>query len=271
MSGKLNTIANNLITVGLLGAGVGSSFFFVVKPGEVKIKFNRFRGLQKQVYKEGLHFRIPFVENMITYDIRIKPVDITSVTSTKDQQQIDISLRLLYRPIEDEVPNIHLSLQRDYQDKIIRPNALEVVKTVLAQYDADQLLKQREKISSEIKALYTTKIKEFHFIVDDVVLTDIIFSPQYKKSIEDKQIAQQRAEMERYVVEKNEQLFKANLIEIEGRSEAARLLSEANKKYGDAYIKLKKLEAARKIAERMALNPGVTFVPQKNNFLFSIN
>lgn len=267
----LNKIANGLITLGTLGTVFGGAFIFIVQPGEVKIKFNRFRGLQRDVYKEGIHVRIPFVEQLVTYDVRITPVDITSISSTKDQQQIDIALRVLYRPIEEEVPNIHLSLNRDYQDRFIRPIAMEVVKTVLAQYDADQLLKQREKISAEIKSLYTTRIKEFHFIVDDVVLTDLKFSAQYKKSVEDKQIAQQMAEREKYIVEKNEQLFRANLIEIEGRSEAARLLSEANRTYGDAYIKLKKLEAARTIAENMANNPNVSFVPKSNNFLFSLN
>jgi prohibitin 1 len=268
---SLNKIANGLMTAGVLGLGMGSAFFFVVQPGEAKIKFNRFRGIQKQVYLEGIHFRIPFLEHMITYDVRIKPVDINSETITKDQQKIDISLRLLYRPIEEQVPNIHLSLNRDYQDKIIRPKILEVVKTILAQYDADQLLKQRDKISGEMKTLFSMKIKEYHFIVDEVVLAEIKFSPNFKKSIEDKQIAHQLAERERYVVEKNEQLFKANLIEIEGRAEAARLLSEAYRTYGDAYLKLKKLEAARKIAENMSMNPGVTFIPKSNNFLFNIS
>ena len=267
----LNKIANTLITVGAVGTFFGGAFIFVVQPGEVKVKFNRFQGMKQDIYKEGIHFRIPFVEQLETYDVRIRPFDIVSVTSTKDQQQIDISLRVLYRPIEEQIANIHLSLNRDFQDRFIKPIALEVMKTVLAQYDADQLLKQREKISAEIKSLYTTRIKEFHFIVDDVVLADLKFSPQYKKSVEDKQIAQQMAEREKYIVEKNEQLFKANLIEVEGRAEAARLLSEANQKYGDAYIKLKKLEAARKIAENMATNPNVTFVPKSNNFLFSLN
>lgn len=268
---SLNRLANGLISLGAAGLFFGGSFIFIVQPGEVKIKFNRFRGMQQNVYKEGIHFRIPLVEQLETYDVRIKPVDIASVTSTKDQQQIDISLRVLYRPIEEQVPNIHLSLNRDYQDRFIKPIAMEVVKTVLAQYDADQLLKQREKISAEVKSLYTTRIKEFHFIVDDVVLTDLKFSPQYKKSVEEKQIAQQMAEREKYIVEKNEQLFKANLIELEAQSEGAKLLSEAQKTYGDAYIKFKKLEAARKIAENMANNQNVTFVPKTNNFLFGLN
>lgn len=267
----LNRIANALIYAGAAGSLVGGSFFFIVQPGEVKIKFNRFRGMQQNVYKEGLHFRIPFVEQLETYDVRIKPVDISSVTSTKDQQQIDINLRVLYRPIEEEVPNIHLGLGRDYQDRYIKPIAMEVVKTVLAQYDADQLLKQREKISAEVKSLYTTRIKEFHCIVDDVVLTDLKFSAQYKKAVEDKQIAQQMAEREKYIVEKNEQIFKANLIELEAQAEGARLVSLAQKEHGDAYIKLKKLEAAKKIAENMAMNPNVTFVPKSNSFLFSLN
>ena len=63
---------------------------------------------------------------------------------------------------------------------------METIKTVLAQYDADQLLKQREKISAEIKALYTIRTKEFHLIIEDVSLTDLNFSAGYKKAIEEK-------------------------------------------------------------------------------------
>jgi len=267
----LNKIASGLITLGTVGLFAGGAFVFIVKPGEVAIKFNRVKGgIKRDIYTEGLHFRIPGMEDIIKYDVRIKPCDISSNTSTKDQQQIEITLRVLFRPVEEEIPNIHLNLGSNYQEKFVRPIALEVIKTVLAQYDADQLLKQREKISTEIKALYITRIKEFHLIIEDVALTDLVFSPQFKKAIEDKQIAQQVAEKEKYIVEKNEQIFRSNLIEMEGRSEAAKAITEANRRYGDAYIRLKKLEAARRIAENLAMNPNVTFVPQKNNFLLNV-
>lgn len=267
----LNKLANGLLSVGAAGLLFGNSFFFVVQPGEVAIKFNRIRGgVKKETYNEGIHFRVPLMENIIKYDVRIKPVDISSNTSTKDQQQIDITLRVLYKPVEADIANIHLNLGSNYQERFVRPIALEAIKTVLAQYDADQLLKQREKISSEIKALYTTRIKEYHLTIEDVSLTDLNFSPAYRKAIEDKQIAQQLAERERFVVEKNEQLFKANLIEIEARSTAMKLVNEAQKTYGDAYLRLKKLEAARKIAENLTHNPNIVFVPNGNNFLFQI-
>lgn len=268
---SLNKIANRLLAVGTGALFFGGSFLFVVQPGEVAIKFNSIRGgIKKDIYEEGMHLRIPLVESIIKYDVRIQPVDITSSTSTKDQQKIDITLKVLFRPVSNEIPNIHLNLGSNFQDKFVKPIALEVIKTVLAQYDADQLLKQRDKISNEIKSLYTSKTKEFHLIIEEVALTDLTFSPQFKKSIEDKQIAQQVAEKEKYIVERNEQQFRANLIEIEGKSEAARLILEANKKYGDSYIKLKKLQAARRIAENLSMNPNVAFVPQRNNFLFQI-
>ena len=267
----LNKVANSLISIGSVGLLFGGAFIYVVQPGEVAIKFNRiYGGIKKDIYREGIHIRIPGMENIIKYSVRIKPVDISSITSTKDQQQINITLRVLYRPIETEIPNIHLNLGTNFQEKFVTPIALETIKTVLAQYDADQLLKQREKISAEIKALYTIRTKEFHLIIEDVSLTDLNFSAGYKKAIEEKQIAQQIAEREKFVVEKNEQIFRSNLIEIEGRSEAAKSISEAYRKYGDAYIKLRKLEAARKIAENLAMNPNVTFLPEKNNFLFNL-
>lgn len=268
---SINKIANRLIIGGsILSVGMGS-FLYVIRPGEAAIKFNQLHGgIKKEVYSEGLHWKIPWVENVIKYNVRLNCVDIPSNTSTKDQQQIRIGLRVLYKPVEEEIANIHLTWGPNYKEKVLTPVAMEVIKMVLAQYDADQLLKQREKISSQIRSLYINKIKEYNLVIQDVALADIDFSEKYKKSIEDKQIAQQMAEREKYIVEKKEHLMKADLLEVEGRSEAAKLISEAYRKHGDAYIKLKKLEASRKIAENLTSNPNVAFVPQTSNFLLNM-
>jgi regulator of protease activity HflC (stomatin/prohibitin superfamily) len=65
---------------------------------------------------------------------------------------------------------------------------------VVAQYNADQLLTQREKVSGEIKEILTSRASEFHIFIDDVAITHLQFSREFTASIEGKQVAQQNAE-----------------------------------------------------------------------------
>ena len=53
--------------------------------------------------------------------------------------------------MEKFIPKIHLDLNKDYASKILPAIGNEVLKTVIAQFDAESLLKNREKISKEIK------------------------------------------------------------------------------------------------------------------------
>ena len=57
----------------------------------------------------------------------------------------------LIRPMEKFIPKIHLDLNKDFANRILPAIGNEVLKTVLAQYDAEHLLKNREKISKEIR------------------------------------------------------------------------------------------------------------------------
>jgi prohibitin 1 len=90
-------------------------------------------------------------------------------------------------------------------------------------------------------------------------------------SIERKQVAQQEAERYKFVVAMAEEEKKAKIIEAEGSSIAALMISEAVQKYGSAVLELKKIEAARMIAEKLANSPNVGFVPSGNNLLLNLN
>ena len=60
--------------------------------------FDRFRGVLPKSVGEGTHFLVPFIQNPTIYDIRTRPKSITSVTGTKDLQQVNLTLRVLHRP-----------------------------------------------------------------------------------------------------------------------------------------------------------------------------
>lgn len=185
---------------------------------------------------------------------------IHSRSGTRDLQTVDLSLRILYRPIEDKLPDILNNLGLDYDRKVIDSIGQEVLKSSVAQYNAEQLLTQREKVSLEIRDDLSKRAKDFDIILDDVSITHLKFSNEFAAAIEQKQVAQQMAERAKFVVMQREEEKKASILRAEGESEGARLIAEAINKYGKGLIALRKIEAAQHIADTLTSTPNVTFV-----------
>jgi prohibitin 1 len=87
------------------------------------------------------------------------------------------------------------------------------------------------------------------------------FGKEFTKAVEEKQIAQQEAERARFVVEKAEQERQANVIRAEGEAEAADTISKAVAKSGDGLIMIRRIETQKEIAQLLARNPNVSYLP----------
>lgn len=105
------------------------------------------------------------------------------------------------------------------------------------------------------------------------------FGREFTKAVEEKQIAQQEAERARFIVEKAEQERQASVIRAEGESEAADVISKAVAKSGDGLIQIRRLETQREVAQALANNNNVTYLPGgsssegsggKGNFLLGL-
>lgn len=185
---------------------------------------------------------------------------IHSRTGTRDLQTVDLALRILYRPSEDKLPKILNNLGIDYDQRIIPSIGQEVLKSSVAQYNAEQLLTQREKVSLEIKDDLSKRAKDFDIILDDVSITHLKFSPEFAAAIEQKQVAQQMAERSKFIVMQREEEKKANILRAEGESEGAKLIAKAINEHGKGLVALRKIEAAQHIAQTLASSPNITFV-----------
>ncbi len=153
--------------VGLAVAGsVVQSALYNVDGGHRAVIFDRFQGVKPNVTGEGTHFMIPWVQKVglklncrertklsfnlqpIIYDIRARPINVPTITGSKDLQNVNITLRVLFRPQPDALPNIYTTLGVDYADRVLPSITNEVLKAVVAQFDAGELITQREVLSS---------------------------------------------------------------------------------------------------------------------------
>ncbi len=185
---------------------------------------------------------------------------IHSSTGTRDMQTVELSLRILFRPQEEKLPEILNNLGVDYDERVIPSIGNEVLKSVVAQYNADQLLTLREKVSLEIRDSLSKRAKEFDIILDDVSITHLQFSREFAQAIEQKQVAQQNAERSKFIVMIREQEREAAILKAEGDATAAQLVAEAMTKYGSGMIAIRKIEAAQHIMETLRDSGNVTFL-----------
>lgn len=244
------------------GAFTVSQCLYNVDGGERAVLFDSLRGgIRPEVRSEGTHLIIPLVQRPIIIDIRTKPREIPSVTGTKDLQMVNIKLRVLWRPIEEELPRLYRELGVDFDERVLPSIGNEVLKAVVAQYNAEELLSKRAEVSERIKMEMMKRAKNFHLTLDDVAITHLTFGREFMKAIETKQVASQEAERQQWVVKRAEQERQAVVTRAEGEAEAAMIITKAMEKTGSAIIEVRRIDAAKEIAGKLANSRNIVYLP----------
>lgn len=245
-----------------VGGFTVSQCLYNVDGGERAVLYDQLRGgIQSEVRGEGTHFIVPVIQRPIVMDVRTKPREIPSITGTKDLQMVNIKLRVLWRPIVEEMPQLYRELGTDFDERVLPSVGNEVLKSVVAQYNAEELLSKRAEVSQRIGQEMMKRARHFHLVFDDVAITHLTFGREFMKAIEMKQVASQDAERQQWVVKRAEQERQAVVTRAEGEAEAAGIITQAMEKTGNAIVEVRRIDAAKEIAGKLANSRNIVYLP----------
>jgi len=216
------------ITIGLIVLILILSAFGTIGAGERGVLL-QFGAVKDKVFDEGLYIKIPFVQRVVTIDVKIKKDEVPASASSKDLQIVTSKIALNYHLAPDSVNKIWQEVGKDYNSRIIAPAIQEAVKATTAKFTAEELITKRETVKEQIKANLAVRLLERFIIVDEFNIIDFDFSSAFNDAIEAKVTAEQlklkaARDLERIRIEADQMVVAA-----EGKAKAIQIEAQALK------------------------------------------
>ena len=163
--------------------------FGKVPTGQVGI-VTVFGKVQDTVLEEGFHVKNPFAK-ITTMDVRTQKSRTSMSAFSSDIQQVSVDVSMNYSVNKATAMNLFREVGVSYVETVIEPRVSENVKVVIARYNAESLVEQREKLSVEILDLMKDDMTAYGINVSAVSIEDIDFTDAFTTAVEDKQVATQ--------------------------------------------------------------------------------
>lgn len=217
-----------------------------VGAGERGIVMN-FGAVQDKVLNEGIHFRVPVMQQIIKMDIKIHKVVTDAASASSDLQDVALSVALNYHVIPDKANLVYQTIGLEFKERMIDPAIQEVMKAVSARYTAEELITKRPAVSAEMQESLTKRLLLSNISVDAFSIVSFSFSKIFTDAIEAKQTAEQNAlkaerDLDRIKVEAQQTIAAAT-----AEAEALRL---QKMNISPDLIELRKIEANLKAIEK---------------------
>lgn len=189
-----------------------------------------FGRVEDYTYEAGIHFKAPW-KNVVEMDNRTQKASIHLPCFSADIQEVDVVYTINYQINKANAQLIYKTIGIDYYNVVIVPRVQEAVKSIIAQYSAEELIESRSELSREIRDILSVQLKDYNIELSDTSLENLDFTDAFTNAVEAKQVAAQnklQAEIEQQqkIMEQEAQAERA-LIEANAEAQIAQIKAEA--------------------------------------------
>lgn len=227
MKSQTNWQTTVLLFLAAIALLIGLNAYVVINPGEAGV-LSVLGKASAGVLLEGIHLKPPLISRVDMYDLTVQKFEVPAQSSTKDLQQLTASFAINFRLDPVQVVNIRRtqgSLQ-NIVSKIIAPQTQESFKIAAARRTVEEAITKRDELKQDFDVALGERLQKYGIIVLDTSVVDLTFSTEFSKAVEEKQIAEQRAQRAVYIAQEAEQEAEADVNRAKGLAEAQRLLRE---------------------------------------------
>lgn len=221
-------IAVVIVIILVVSAALGS--FVVIPAGHTGVTVT-FGKVSEQVLQEGIHFKVPFAQEIVQIDNRIVKLEVSTEAFSKDLQTVSTVLAVNYRIAKNMSYSIYKEVGAAFEEVLVTPAVNEALKAVVAQYTASDLVSSRSEVSVRLDSELNEKLNARGIYVEDLNIIDWDFSPEYIAAVEAKQVAEQtliktKTEQEQQIVIAEAEAQK-QVIAAEAEAKSALITAEA--------------------------------------------
>ncbi|MBP7143573.1 MAG: prohibitin family protein [Opitutaceae bacterium] len=198
-----------------------SQFTYVVEPGERGVLITLGK-VAEQPRPEGFGTKVPFVSRLERVTVKQQTKSLESECYSSDLQQVNVTLRVLYRIPEAVVVKIYKDYAGDPFESLVAPRVQEALKEVTALQSAEQIVRQREDVKTKSLQAAREKVGSLLYI-EDIVIENITLSKELEQAIEAKMVQEQEAAKSRYTQQKAQIEAETAKIKAQGEADAIRI------------------------------------------------
>jgi regulator of protease activity HflC (stomatin/prohibitin superfamily) len=227
-----------------------TSSLTMIEPGHRGVVFHLFEGVQSETLTEGLHFLLTGLNRVTVYDTRSRVYHVRNLTSspppspparsasqpqdhllwtpTADGLKVGLDFTVRYRLDPRRLPDLHRSVGPEFEAKLVHPIVWNVTRLVVSEYSLlDIYGKRRHEIQQQAFRRVQALFARDGLISEDLLLRDVVYTPEFEKTLVDKMVAEQKVQESAYEVEQAELRAQVEVIEAQGEAQALELVNRA--------------------------------------------
>jgi regulator of protease activity HflC (stomatin/prohibitin superfamily) len=240
--------------IGLAAILLAANSFTIVPAGNTGVVLT-LGEVSSTPLSEGFHLKAPFVQQVENLSNKIQVFNATATAVSRDLQTVNSEIAVNYRLVSDKSPDMYKNVGLEYSTILVSPVVQECMKSATAKYNAEQLITERESVSTEVKTALDEKLNIYGIYIEKFNIVNFDFTEEFNNAIEAKQVAEQnllktkteqeqakvvaKTEAEKKVIAANAEA-EAILAQAQAQADANKLLEESLSSKVIAYEQIQK-------------------------------